>query len=475
MASVLETFMILFESDSKEVKKGAEEAKKSTEDLDKSLKKVDASSQRAGASFNKLAKQAKNALLAFVSVGAIVAGIKATAEYTAELGRVSRELKINIESLDAWRAAVKRTGGSVDGLQSSIKTINQRIAGTKRESAGALPILLTLASRFERMSKAASMAVGKQLGLDESTILFLQRGRREVEALIARQKELGGITAKDAEVVKKFNEQWHDTTRAFQALYAKVGTAVLPALTKVIKAFEQVADFFKKNSDIMKGALIGIGVAAAAAAIPILISFAPVILVSGLIAGLIAGFALLFEDVMNFYNGNKSLLGYLIEKWPILGEVLKLIEEEVKATWQIIKNIGSVVVDWYKTLWGIIQSIFSGIKNTIENIMGAIDKVVKAYQKVKSFLTGNSETKIVAEERARQAIALADSSPIASQTSNSINNIAKNQNKNTTVNVSEINVQTQATDANQIAGAIGESLTSQIREAQSNFDNGVMI
>ena len=87
MSNLLDTFLILFESDASEVKKGAEDAEKAVDDLEDSLDGAEDTAVELGASFGEMAKQAGIALLALVSISAARDGLINTAASVDELGK----------------------------------------------------------------------------------------------------------------------------------------------------------------------------------------------------------------------------------------------------------------------------------------------------------------------------------------------------------------------------------------------------
>ena len=293
--SILETFYILFKSDASEVKKGAEEAERATKKLDESLKNVDRDSEKAGKSFLNLARSASGALGAFVSVGAVFASLRHAVNSVQELGNVSRELNVNVETLDAWGHAVQRTGGTAQGFQSSLRSLAEHLNTT---SAVALKALPALADSLSKMNPAAANRYGKSLGLDQSTIYLLQQGRREVQATIAQQKELGLVTQQDVEVTRKFDNALYDLGRVFQSISRDFALPALPALTKAL-------EYLTEHKDLIKGALLAIGGAVAAMGI----SFAIANPAIAAVALSLAAFALAYEDVQKFKKGLPSVIG----------------------------------------------------------------------------------------------------------------------------------------------------------------------
>lgn len=458
--SILKTLYILFKNQGvDEVKKGQEAVEKATKQTEQSLDKTDKALGHVQNQFTKLGKE----LIGFASISAAVwgtfEGIKSAIDYAGDLAIVSQRLRVNVEDLDAWGSAVKRNGGSAESFQQSLKNLSDKLYVSGEE---ALKVLPELADAFQKMGVVASRRYGEQvLGLDEGTILLLQKGRREVESIVQKQKELGVVTKKDAELAQAYNKAWEGTTTAFRAMFLSVSEEVLPVLIKVVKAFGAVAEYFRKHADLIIGALIAIGAAAVIAAAPFVIANAGVIALGAAIVGLIAIFALLFEDIKYFIEGNKSLIGDLLKRWPMVGRVIKAVFDDIKY---------------------------------------AIDTVLKAYDKVKGLFTSGKRVNIGTSFEVngqpvdlgdnangligvQQAITLGANSPLAAQTSNSLvnsnvfnNPLNNNQaSKNVSVTTGPITIETQASNPDDIAAQFAKGLNEHIRQTTNTFDDGVRI
>jgi hypothetical protein len=543
--NILDTFYILFESDSREVKKGAQDAKKTTDDLNKSLKATDQVSGKVGNEFVRLVQSAGGMLAAAFSVGAIVSATMAAANYADGLGELADAIDGNVSELDVWGRAVQLSGGTAEGFQGTVKTMTAALAdfatkGTSRaapffqdlgikmvdaqgKARNFMDLLPEIADSFQGLSKAESFGIGQKMGLDQGTIMLLQQGRREVDIMIAKQKELGAVTEKDAAIAAKFNDQWDMTAMAFRSLFVQVSSSVLPAMTAVMEAFEKVGTFFRKHSDFITGILIALGaavlyfvvpplVAAGAAA---LVAFAPFLLMGAVIAGVATAFALLYDDVMNFVDGNDSLIGQIVEKFPIIGEIATGIKDAFLAMFDsvawIFETMASLIqisVALWAMLFGAIGEHVGGFISESKFIQDAIEIIKLAFQlmgavvgvifdgmssKVKEFIgfvkemagwvtdkiSGlknilgiGGEVKVSGLEQGKNQLALAANSPISSQSSNSI--ATSSQNRSTSVNVGTVNVQTQATDADGISKSIGSSMNDQMKRAANSFDDGVL-
>jgi methyl-accepting chemotaxis protein len=435
--SILETFYILFKSDSKEVKKGAEEAKKSTEDLAKSLDKVNTGANRVGESFVGMGRSIAGAAAALLTVGAVIGNIKEAYKYTLGLDQTSKALNVNIETLDAWGRAVQKNGGTAQGFQSSIQSLAKNLNIRNSDAIRMLPML---ADSFKRVGADRSMRFGQSIGLDQATIMLLQQGRREVEAVINRQKELGTVTQRDAEIAGEFNDKWTDMTFAFRMMWVQVGSIVLPILGKIVDGFTEVAKSLQKHANFIIGAFIGMGAAILFFTAPLIAANAVVIGIGIAIAVAIAAFALLFEDIVAFVNGNESAIGHLIKRWPIVGEVFK--------------------------------TVFQGIRDTINSVIESFKFLFAAIEKVGSLFSQKWKDAHPFFGTIPAMMNEVDNNPLGSQTSNSILNGGNT--KSTSINTGPITINTQATNGEEVSGALARGLRDQLRQATGTFDDGVL-
>lgn len=477
MSSVIETFFLLFKSNADDVDKATQKATDSSKKLEHELSHVDRLAEKTHESLQDLISEVTGAFIAFASFESIREHIMETAEFADHLGELAEALDLNVTELGAWGDAVQITGGSVDSFQDSLARLTASLAdfATKgrsrtapffkelgiqmatvenghRHARSALAILPELADKFSKLDKNEAFGMGEKMGLDHGTIILLQKGRGAVEELIARQKELGAITKEDTETAHKFNVTYKETVHLFRSIYVALGTELLPALTWVLESIQNLATWGHKHINFIKGAFLALGFAVAFFVVPALeravIAFSPFLLWGAVIAGIIFLFAALYEDVQAFRQGHKSLIGEMLHSWPMVGRILNGIH-------QTIKLITETVHEFTRRLHE------------------SIETVEKAYNKIKAVTTGvghKIEAHIVA---GRKLLGVADTSPLAAQTSTSMMSSAATSTRNNLVQTGPITIQTQATDSDQIAASFSDSLKTQMRHALNTFDDGV--
>jgi hypothetical protein len=223
--------------------------------------------------------------------------------------------------------------------------------------------------------------------------------------------------------------------------------------------------FFKKYSGLMEGVFVLLTVAAAAFGTVMIAANFPVILLTALILALGAAFVIAYDDIKAFLNGSDSLIGQAIQKWPVLGGIVKFIGAVIKDTWELLKLLGNSVINQW-------QAIIGFFKASMGFILNIVEKISNAYAKAKSFLGFADQEKELNISMAKQSLITANAFPGAMGASGALNRF---NNKNLSVSTGPITIQTQASDADGISNAIGQSLNTQLRQAVNNFDDGVMI
>ena len=432
--AILDTFYIMFKGDSS--------------DAERALERVNRSAGRLDSSLNRVARR-------WLSLYAIINQVTGSLRHAFELTAASEQLGVNTAALQAWGGAVQKTGGTVEGLAKSVESLAEHLGTTPKIAMQSLPVL---AAQFERLNRAQAVKYGKVLGLDMPTILLLQKGRAEVDALVKHQKELGVMTEKDAGAFRRFRNEIQDTGHGIEYIFLKAFLKIEPYLSKALHWLQDFTIHLQTHSGLIKGALIPIAAAMAAvvagfvAANPLLYGAITAI---GLLA---AAFALAYDDIQVFRQGGISVTGDFIKRFPELAEAGKAAFEALK--------VGFKALGWiFKTLLSDIEAVLEAIK--------LIDKWISPY------LNGAlKEMKIegagVDLFGAKKTIDLVNKSPVGSPGMKSaISNSLSN--RNTMVSIGEIQVNTQATDATQIAYGLDNALQKQLRQAQYEFTGGVLI
>ncbi len=299
--SVLESLYILVKLETDQLKKGLADTQAQVKNLEKEFDNLGKAGDKVTHSFDSVLKSALKVFAGFASFNAILSGASGAVASIREVGQAARELNVDVSTLDAWGSAVERLGGSASGFQSSLDSLAQHFGTTNDIALKALP---KLADTFSRLNSVQARNYGKSLGLDQSTILFLQQGRREVEATITQQRQLGTVTKEQVEVTNKFDNALHSLSRVFQNIQREAALPALPYLTEAFK-------YLVEHKDLIEGALIAIGVGVAAMGV----SFAAANPAIAALAASLVAFTLAYEDFKAFQKGDLSFLGLVVQDY----------------------------------------------------------------------------------------------------------------------------------------------------------------
>tara|TARA_R110000851_G_scaffold279659_4_gene432959 strand:+ start:927 stop:2393 length:1467 start_codon:yes stop_codon:yes gene_type:complete len=486
--SVLETFFILFEADSSGADKDVKALDKNLDGLEKSATDTTDSIESMSGEFVAAGKSALGAVAGVAALVGMVATLRMKAQQLDELGKFSELVGESVGDIDAWSQAVVRAGGSSDGFQQSIKSLNEKLYDTAVKGTSeilpffnqlgisitdangrakkTLDILPELAAAFEGLTKRESAGLGQKLGLDEGTVRLLQSGSVELASQLKLMRMYGVASEEATKLSADFNDRLANISQVFSYMNQQMLVSVLPAVNSLLDGFTEFSMWLSDNQALVEGFFIGVGLAALKFAVPAMISLAttvwlalaPFLLIGAAVLAVGAAFAVIYDDVQAFMNGQDSFLGEMVEKYPIVGKIIegiafvvKLLISEIKGALNILNELGMFLID-----------VFTDPMKALEKLK---DLAAEVWGSIKGFF-GFSDTIVKAE----MSIKKAESNPMAGMNSQSI----QNSRRSTKVSTGDIIIQTQATDAAGISAEVGGSLRDQIAQAVDSFDDGVL-
>lgn len=335
----------------------------------------------------KTAAQATGLVVAAMFVKS---GISQFVSQAQELGNLSRSVRENAEDLQAWGEAVKREGGTVEGFNSTVKKLSDdlmsipltggnspllgglvRLGVQFRNLDGSmrkpLDLLKDLSSRFQGMNSAQSLALGKKIGLDEATIRLLQKGRKGLDELLVKYKELGVMSNEDIKTGERLKKMFQDYQQVITALGMRFIRFFLPAAEKLSQWLTTAARWVQQHGRIVEAAILAISLAITGYLAPALLALAfnPVVLGLTAIAALIA---LVIEDILAFREGADSVTGDVIKYFQNLWNGILVVKDAIVALWESFLDIPGVretldaILFPFKILKSVIVWLIDGVK-----------------------------------------------------------------------------------------------------------------
>jgi len=253
-----------------------------------------------------------------------------------QLKQLSRSLRENIQTVDAWSLAVLDSKGSAREFQNSLGALDDGLkdalqGGQAAESFAALGIsvtdsegrlksvcqvLLELAGVAQNMDKGEFESLLAGLGLDEGSISMLQKGRGELEALV-NAKMGTAYTDANVEAAEKYNQ----SLERMEANMARLSTLVMePMANAQSVAADKIADLMElmKMNPAMGTLFSGLAMSINAGLLPALTALGKVVLAHplGQLLGILLGLGFIVDDFVRHLKGADTALGHF---WEALG------------------------------------------------------------------------------------------------------------------------------------------------------------
>ena len=483
---ILDVFTILFEADTSKAKDGVDDTRKSTEDLVEEMLSGEKAAEKLGGSIKDMAKNALGALGAALAVSSMIGGAIGRAEDIAAIERTGNAIGLAIEDVDAFGSAMERLGGDAQGARDSLTDMAESIGEALQDvesgraktfdalgvslrdvggdSIGAIEGMLRLSDAVQGLSQGEAVFRIKELGItDNRTVEAILKGRKELERLMAVQKAANPLTKEQAERAKQLNEAMGGWRNSVKGAASQFFDMLIPALTKAIEWLTVIVDWAGEHKDFVVGFFGAIAAVVAAIYLPAMITAAaatlaatwPIIAIGAAIALAAAAFALIYDDIMNFIDGNDSMIGNMMEKYPL------------------VKTLVMGIVEAFKFMGDVVGAVFSslilGFQQVIDFISLGISQIASGISSVAGFFGIGGDVDV---SGANAQMAAASANPMNAVSSNAISNTANN-NKETNVQVGQVTVQTQATDSQGISQAIGGDLSAQLKNLEAETATGV--
>lgn len=567
--SILDSFFILFESDTSKLDKGLSDADKKTSGFLDKLRQVDKVITASGGNFRDLVGKLAGVAGVSLSFGALVHGIRETAAEYYALERLATQFRSTVDAVDEFRDAAGLLDisqeKSTEGLHALERAAQDTAMGMGRakkvfEELGievqlangdvkaTTDLMTELAGKFEGMDKGKQIRVMERLGLDpallklfNSDLAALQKRMGEVDRAAGFNLQTAVKRAQEyTKASKELNLEFNTLKLYLGKLSEAFKISALPWFTEAMKSatvyVRQFVEYLLRHAPFVKGLFIAIAAAISYYLIPAAVRgamavwamLAPFLLIGLAVAAAAVAFALLYDDIVNFLEGNDSLLGRLLEKYPQVAAVAKDIGHALRFVFDVAKALAGFLIgmwaspseafatfkadildglnelfDKFPGLKAGFDTVMEGVRTAGAKIVDVWDAIVAAVRLALGVLQfgANMVGEVVGKIRSvigvpaggfgapmlglattptgalaaqgQQVLAAAGRAPITNTTSSAINNSRAVQGGDRNVTIQKIEVQTQATDADGIAAGVGGALGAHLRKASSQYDDGI--
>ena len=475
---ILDKLVMIFDADMKGIEKGTQAAEKGADDVTAAMKRAEAQSKKTGDSLMTFAKGALGWLAAAASASKLMGMAVARAGEVDALDKLSEQLGTTITETDSLARSIVALGGSTDQAQGDLSKLADAF-----EKQGIKPMqgMMQLSDKLSRMDYAQAAKKLKEFGIvEKSTVELMRNGRFEIQRMMDEQARQGAITADAAKKAREFNATMDGFKNKLSDVSNTLIGGMMPAMTGALEILTKIVDWVAKNKDFVVGFFIAIATAVAiyfgpamwAAAVATIAATWPFLAIGAAIAVAALAFAAIYDDIMTFIDGGESMIGLVLEKFPIIGEIARWLADVFKIAFEGILEVG-------QAMWAGIQNIADGVvgvlkwmgaqvKSAVEFVMGLVGKVKGAVDWLGSKLGfGGGEVK-ASVTQAQTQITQAAATPMAQTTGGAIRNASTGSSVEQNLSIGQVTVQTQATDAKGMAAGTRSELSDQLQKMQAN-------
>lgn len=235
--------------------------------------KVDEKSfQKADAAFGGLTKSA-------LQLGAVFAGKLAIDKVVGDFKQAGTELNnfnkltgLSTQNVQSLGQALKAQGGSASDAFAAMKKIQDLMASPITGDTGwfgdvaklgldpnviigaqsTAEALAGIAGEFEHMSALNQRLAGQALGLDDSTVRLLMRGRDEVEKQLDSRGKLAVMTHKQIDDSARLTKATSELDQVFTDIGNTIAGELTPAFAEMAEDF---VAFYRDNKDLIDSGL----------------------------------------------------------------------------------------------------------------------------------------------------------------------------------------------------------------------------
>lgn len=426
-------------------------------------------------------------------LAAIQSTVSGYVQAVAEIEKTSDMLGMSMEAWQGWAYAAKQAGLEAEDVRDRFMDLGDWMTDLNVNDAGPLKDfaektktsfktakgatvsmeegLMRLADTVGKMDRQQATSWLQQIGFDEKTTPLILKGRKAIEEYIKVGKEQALYTKRDAENARRMREAWQGVTYIYNAVSGAILRALGPAFDTLAEKAGKVSTWVRENEDSLlvlittlaaaiamklTPALWGMGKAALAAMGP----FAPFIAIA-----LALGAA--FDDLWAFVSGGDSALERIMRFFGMTNESIEAVRQTVRDLidaladlWDFITGKGEMP-GWLKGLQG------AGGSQLLAQ--GGYEGDVEDPDDPMAVATAASR-RVAARDRARKAAppAAAAAPPVTNYRAGDAARPAGGNvtnNRSVTTNVSQVTINTQATDAPGIARDFSGELQNQTAQA----------
>jgi hypothetical protein len=264
MPTIIDSLLVTFGLDARGFQAGAkniQDADRKTRDqIDKSGKQAEDRARKVALAYKQIGAEIRNIVLVAAGATGIADFVKNITLGDAATGRLATNLGLATENLSAWEGVITRVGGAAEDADTALRNMvgafqNYKLTGTTGHDADFQGLgvslndlsdpqraLLRIAQAGQRMNRPEFVARLERIGIPESVINLLEKGRDGVERMLAEQRKLGVVTDEDAAAAQRMQDAWAQLSSRLKSDVRPQITALLTDVLQLTGAVERFSN-----------------------------------------------------------------------------------------------------------------------------------------------------------------------------------------------------------------------------------------
>jgi hypothetical protein len=272
MATVIDSLLVTLGLDAKPFKKGADEAARAQKQLRDNTQKT---SNEIVEGIARVGRAATLLFLGFEGIkGAInyFAGLNAA---EADLGRLAKSLGLTAHEVNAWGTAISLNGGKANefggdlqqlssaitglytsGAQSPLTDMLRRAGVALKDARGNTRDLTDILNQYgaylRQFDQATAFNLGKQAGLSDSTVRFLLQDEATRTRLLKLAEQQNAVNDESVKKAQALQEQWRLIGLQITGAGQKILSAITPVVQGLFDNFKTIFTLLSKAADYLQ-------------------------------------------------------------------------------------------------------------------------------------------------------------------------------------------------------------------------------
>lgn len=350
------------------------------DDTSQKTEKVTKKVKNSKIAFKSFQSQIQSCIVKLVSIGAVMATVRKSLQLYDEglaMDTLAKKTGILREELERLSQVGKTFGISTETTATSIEKAQQYYKARTGKSGTADEAYSAIAQKMQGMTAKQQFEFGASIGLDEGTILLLGQGVEKYNQQMEMASNYKLWTDDDLKNLREYRQNMGQLHLGVAQISNIIARSLLPILNAILKPINAVFRFLSKHEGIVKivGLFIGLAGAiklvtgalalarGAMTAVSVAATANPIGLIIMAIAAAVTALIVILNDLINFIQGNDSVIGTVLSKMGVdvdklRQNILNFIDSAKNGFNEFIKKIKDVG-GWFKWLFNLIKPLLN--------------------------------------------------------------------------------------------------------------------